>query len=272
MIKVSGIDVGTSTIKIVHLEYGAEGCKILGTGLYEVGNARIKTLAREAYEDSISSFGLDKMDYIAATGSGKDMVSFAHRSFYDITAHARGAHYLYPNTRSVLDVGFYNAKAMNINERAKVMQFKYNDKCAAGSGKFLESVADALDLELEDMGDLSNKSTEPLKVSSVCAVYAETEIINLKTAKHKREDIVKAVHDSIAERLVVLLEHINSQSELTITGGVSKNGGMVNSIGERLRGAGRELKINVDSEYSTYAGALGAALWGGYRYFSGKTA
>ncbi len=278
MVKVSGIDLGNSTIKVLHLDYEKNGWEIAGKGIYEIGNARISKILVEAYNDMLSRHGLKASDitYVAATGAGREIVDFADRKFSDVTSHAFGACHLFRRIEpdaivgSVLDVGAQYARAMTISDKGVVLQFRFNDKCAGGSGRFLENVADALEVELDDIGEMSNRSIQTIKVSSVCAVYAETEIINLKTAGYPVKDILKAVHNSIAERLVSLLVQINAQPVLAVTGGVSKNIGVIRSLEERLVAHGVKMEVCFDYENSVYAGALGAALLGGYRHHHRK--
>jgi predicted CoA-substrate-specific enzyme activase len=201
----------------------------------------------------------DDVEYRASTGFGRYQVPFRDLAITEITCHAVGAVHLFPRTRIVLDIGAQNCRAMSIRETGQVVHFRLNGKCAAGGGRFLERVARGLELELGSIGPLSLRASDPKPISSVCAVLAESEIINQVTAGHKVEDILSGVHDSLAERIAAQMRQVGIQEEVTLTGGVALNPGMVKALEHRLG-----VRINVDPS-AEYAGALGAAILSGWR-------
>ena len=271
MALVAGIDVGTRMTKGVLVDYpnpagGEAGPAMDGTGrlLSRVAvptGARLEEAARATLEKLAAAAGVmtSRVEYIASTGYGRYQVPFRHVQITDVTCHAVGARYLFPGTRSVLDIGAMNSRAMRIADSGRVISFRMNDRCASGAGRFLERVARALEVELTEIGELSNRSHDPQPISSVCAVLAESEVINHVTAGAKVEDILRGAHNSIAERIVALLRQVGVEPEITLTGGVTKNSGMVRALEERL-----QTHVNVSGD-AEYAGAIGAALLGGSR-------
>ncbi len=227
--------------------------------------ARLEEAARTALEQLTAAAGPalsagSRIEYVASTGYGRYQVPFRHVQITDITCHAVGARYLFPQTRSVLDIGAMNSRAMRIADTGRVVSFRMNDRCASGAGRFLERVAKALEVELTEIGELSTRSADPQPISSVCAVLAESEVINHVTAGAKVEDILRGAHNSIAERIVALLRQVGVEPEITLTGGVTKNCGMVRALEERL-----QARVNVSND-AEFAGAIGAALLGGSRH------
>jgi predicted CoA-substrate-specific enzyme activase len=192
--------------------------------------------------------------YIASTGYGRYLVPMRQIQITDISCHAFGARHLFPNTVSVLDVGAQNAKAMRIDDHGRVVKFRMNDKCASGAGRFLERVAKGLELELEEIGQLSLRSKDPQPISSICAVLAESEVINLVTTGYPVEDILMGTQLSISDRIVAMIRQVGTEGEITLTGGITKNAGMVKALEQKI---GKQLNVCADSEY---AGAIGACL------------
>jgi predicted CoA-substrate-specific enzyme activase len=174
----------------------------------------------------------------------------------DLTCHARGALEHFPGTRSVIDVGAQSTRAMRVEPNGRVSAFRMNDKCAAGAGRFIERIARSLDVPLENVGTLSLESREPVEISSVCAVLAESEVINHVTAGCTVENILSGAHRSIADRVAGLLKQIGLKEEVTLSGGMSRNAGMLAAL-EHVLG----VKLNVHPE-AEFGGAHGAALWG----------
>lgn len=251
---VAGIDVGTRMTKAVVADPGGT---ILAQVSVETG-VRLEKAAERAFEQVVHEANLprDTVRYVAATGYGRYQVLFRQVQITEVTCHAAGALYLFPGTRSVLDIGAMNSRAMRISEVGRVLAFRMNDKCASGAGRFLERVARALELELPQIGEISLRSEDPQPISSVCAVLAESEVINHVTAGKKVEDILRGAHNSISERIVALLRQVGIAPEVTLTGGVTKNLGMVDALEERL-----QFRLNV-SPQAEFAGAIGAALLG----------
>jgi predicted CoA-substrate-specific enzyme activase len=254
MILTAGIDVGAGTTKAVIMEEGARAVARTSrrTGPY------LEEAAREGLRDVLAEAGLtqDDLAYVATTGYGRYQLPERDIQITEITCHGRGAQFLFPATRCVLDVGAQTSRAIRVNERGKVVKFRMNDRCAAGAGRFLERVCKALELRLEDLGPLSLRSEEPTTISSICAVLAESELINQVTEGRRVEDIVRGAHNSIADRIVALLRQVGLEGEITLTGGLVQNAGMVRALEERL---GSRLNASPDN---VFAGSLGAAILG----------
>lgn len=257
---VAGVDVGTRMTKavVVGEDGRVTGRAVLPTGHDLAGAARRaldRALAESAKSPGNSGDGAAPPPaYVASTGFGRYQVPFRDVQITEITCHGRGAVALAQGTRSVLDVGAMNARAMRIDPNGRVRSFRMNDKCASGAGRFLERVAKGLELDLGDIGPMSLRAKAPQPISSICAVLAESEVINLVTVGHAVEDILAGTHQSIAGRIAALLRQVGVEPEVTLTGGVTKNIGMVRALGERL---GVPVKVHPEAEY---AGALGAAL------------
>jgi predicted CoA-substrate-specific enzyme activase len=252
MTLVAGIDVGTRTTRVVLLDQQAAR---LAQAAQESG-ARLEAAAEAALAAACAQAGIDRgeISYIASTGYGRYRVPFRQIQITEMTCHAVGALRLCPATRTVLDMGAMNSRALRIAENGRVLAFRMNDRCASGAGRFVERVARALEIRLEEVGALSLRSLDPQPISSICAVLAESEVINHVTAGKPIEDILRGVHNSIADRVVALVRQVGVTGEVTLTGGLTKNAGMVRAIEERLG-----CRVNV-SEDGEFAGALGAAL------------
>jgi predicted CoA-substrate-specific enzyme activase len=210
--------------------------------------------ARRAVDRALGDLGETRASYVASTGFGRYQVPFRDAQITEITCHGRGAVALSPGIRSVLDIGAMNARAMRIDAAGRVRAFRMNDKCASGAGRFLERVAKGLEMDLGDIGPLSLRASAPQPISSICAVLAESEVINLVTQGQNVEDILAGTHESIAGRIAALLRQVGVEPEVALTGGVTKNIGMVRALEQRLS---MPVVVHPDAEY---AGALGAAL------------
>ncbi len=250
---VAGVDVGSTQTKCVIMDMNK---KIIGRALIRTG-ANVVKAAEKVFEKAITELDIhpDEVAYIVGTGYGRYKVVFGHAQITEISCHAKGAVFVFPNTRTVLDIGGQDTKAMKVDARGEVLDFCMNDKCAAGTGRFLEAAADVMGLSLEDIGPVSLESNKPIKMTNVCTVFVESEILSHLAWGKKREDILAGVHHSIATRAVGLMRRVGLEDEITFTGGVSKNIGMVRALEHVL---GR--KINVSSD-SHFMGAIGAALF-----------
>lgn len=270
MIKTMGIDVGSSSIKIAIMDYPtqaeAKQPEISHLNFQRIRRRPPEKVIQECFEQALTETGLKKegLDYIASTGEG-DLVTFRRGHFYGMTTHARGANFLFPETRSVIDMGALHARAIRIDERSRVMQYKMTGQCAAGSGQFVENISRYLGVSMEEVGPLSLQSKQPQMVSNICAVLAETDVINMVSRGIATCDILRGIHESISTRLTKLLKAINAESPLTLTGGMAHDAGLVEALKARLVQDGLDMTLNVHP-YSMYAGALGAALWAGFRY------
>jgi benzoyl-CoA reductase subunit D len=262
-----GIDIGSGVIKSVLFRVDGGKQEWLAKRSERIRSRDPMTLAREGYEGVLADagFGPDEVDYIATTGEGEN-VKFATGHFYSMTTHARGGVFLDPSARAVVDVGALNGRAIYIDERGKVLSYKMTSQCASGSGQFLENIARYLGVAVEEIGPLSQSSQEPEKVSSICAVLAETDVINMVSRGIKTPDILKGIHLSMASRIVKLLKVTGiKEGTALLTGGLALDTGLLGAIREEMVNE----KVNVTAKShpdSIYAGAIGAALWGAYRH------
>ena len=263
-----GIDIGSGAIKSVLFRHDDDGnVEWLAKRCERIRSRDPMTLAREGYEGVIADAGLTKDDvaYIATTGEGEN-VKFATGHFYSMTTHARGGVYLEPSARGIVDIGALNGRAIYVDERGKVLSYKMTSQCASGSGQFLENIARYLGVAVEEIGPLSQSAKDPEKVSSICAVLAETDVINMVSRGIATPDILKGIHLSMASRIVKLLKVTGIKSGTALlTGGLALDSGLLAAIQEEMVAE----KVNVttvSNPDSIYAGAIGAALWGAYRH------
>ncbi|MDT8273615.1 MAG: acyl-CoA dehydratase activase, partial [Desulfomonilia bacterium] len=202
-----------------------------------------------------ASLSLADIAYIVGTGYGRKSISFADTVESEIVCHGKGAFWLMPEVRMVIDIGGQDAKAIRLDHTGNVVRFVYNDRCASGTGRFLEVMAGAMDIPIEHMGEVSARACSPVNISNQCIVFAETEIISLINAGTAVPDIVSGLHRSLAHRVAALARGIELENEITMTGGVAKNAGMFSALEEAL---GRKLrKMETDPQI---IGAIGAAL------------
>ena len=248
----AGVDVGSTTSKAVILDGDRQ---ILGTSLLPTG-ANVVRAAERAFREALTAAKRDEEEagYVIGTGYGRYKISFGDDQVTEIGCHARGAHFLFPDTRTIVDIGGQDTKAISVDERGEVVDFSMNDKCAAGTGRFLDACANVLGMTLEEIGPASLRSEKALRITNVCTVFVESEIISQLARGEKVEDILRGVHQAIAGRTAGLVRRVGTNPAVTFTGGVSRNGGMVKSLEEKLA-----VPVNV-SPLSQWMGALGAAL------------
>ena len=262
-----GIDIGSGAVKSVLFRSEGEQHEWLAKRSERIRSRDAMTLAQEGFDAVLAEAGLDRddIDYIATTGEGEN-VQFATGHFYSMTTHARGGVFLDPSARAVVDIGALNGRAIYIDGRGKVLSYKMTSQCASGSGRFLENIARYLGVALEEIGPLSISSKEPEKVSSICAVLAETDVINMVSRGIATADILKGIHQSMASRIVKLLKITGIKTGTAlVTGGMAMDTGLLAAIQEELLAE----KVTVTARShpdSIYAGAIGAALWGAYRH------
>jgi predicted CoA-substrate-specific enzyme activase len=260
MQRVAGIDIGSGFTKAVIVgppRAGDAPPKVLGRGRVATGTD-LEKAATLALAAALAEAGLKKDDvsYVATTGFGRSTVSFRDIQITEITSGARGAHFLFPEANAVLDIGSQSTRAVTMDANGKVEHFKTNDKCAAGSGSFIVRAVKYLQIPLETVGDIALGSTNPQAISSICAVLAESEIINHVSAGVGIEDIVGGIYASLADRASMLLKRAGTQLEVVLIGGVAIQKGMVKALEAKLK-----TKVRVP-EYPEYVCALGAALLG----------
>lgn len=253
MIYAAGIDVGSTQTKGIIIN---EKKEIVGRSLVPTG-AYVTRAAERCFDEALKNSGLKKEDvaYLIGTGYGRYKVTFGDAQITEIGCHARGASYLFPGTRTVIDMGGQDAKGIKVGEDGEVKDFVMNDKCAAGTGRFLGNAADALNLSLDDIGERSLHAKHPVRLTTVCTVFVESDIMSYLAQDKKVEDILGGVHSAIAARTISLIRRVGIEPEVTFTGGVSRNIGMVRALEEKLG-----MKLNVSPE-SHFTGALGASLF-----------
>jgi len=260
----AGIDIGSGAVKAVLFD----GDTWLGKRVERIRRRDPFELARQTFDELLAENELTEKQvaYIATTGEGEN-VKFATGHFYSMTTHARGGVYLNPEARAVVDVGALNGRAIYIDERGKVLSYKMTSQCASGSGQFLENIARYLGVAVEEIGTLSRQSKNPEKVSSICAVLAETDVINMVSRGIATPDILKGIHLSMASRLVKLLKVTGiTKGMVLMTGGLALDAGLLAAVQEELvteKISGLAITSHPDS---IFAGAVGAALWGAYRH------
>jgi benzoyl-CoA reductase subunit D len=264
----AGIDVGTGAVKTALFKV-EDGKDIwLSRSVLRIRQRDPIELARVAYDNALEDAGIrpNEVDYVATTGEGES-APFSTGHFYSMTTHARGAIYLDPESRAALDVGSLHGRAIRIDERGKVLSYKMTSQCASGSGQFLENIARYLGIAQEEIGTLSRQADNPEVVSSICAVLAETDVINMVSRGISASNILKGIHLSMAARLSKLLKSTGAvQGVLMVTGGLALDKGLVAALEEDIANI-KDMKTVVRSHAdSIYAGAIGAALWGAYRF------
>lgn len=264
---VAGVDVGSRMTKavVVAADDPDRNGPILGRAcLYTQFD--LAAAAERALGAALADAGASRPDaaYVAATGYGRYQAAERDLQVTEITCHARGAVALMPDVRTLLDVGAQNARAMRVLPTGRVVSFRMNDKCASGAGRFIERVARALEVDLDRVGPLSLQGEKPCEISSICAVLAESEVINHVTNGESVPNILQGTHLSIAERLCSMVRQVGLEEPFGLTGGVARNRGLVHALEERL---GVAVHLHRDSEY---AGAYGAALLGRQRLLASK--
>ncbi len=251
---VCGIDVGARTAKVALLDPGApEGFRYW---IADTGHDPART-GRRLFEEALAAWGARPEDVACtlATGYGRASLPFATSTVTEITCHARGVRHFFADVRTVLDVGGQDSKVIALDERGAVSDFAMNDRCAAGTGRFLEIVARILDLDLDQLGEVAAQAALPATITSMCAVFAESEVVGLLARGTKREDVLAGVHASIASRVATLASRLAVREPVVFTGGVAKNAAMVHAVCRALS----LNQVGVPSEPQV-TGALGAAL------------
>jgi predicted CoA-substrate-specific enzyme activase len=250
---VAGVDIGSITAKTVTID---EQKRILSSTIVHQGIVN-QEAAWSCLQAALEKAGIrrEALAFLVTTGYGRNLVTFGDRSITEITCHAAGVHHLLPEVRTVIDVGGQDSKVIALDEQGRVATFRMNDKCAAGTGRFLEVMAHALGVELTALGEVALQSQHPAPVSSVCTVFAESEVVSLAARGFPKVDIVGGIHEAIANRLSSMVRAVGVREQIVMTGGVAKNQGVVRAL-ERLLG----VPIVVPPE-PQIIGALGAALF-----------
>lgn len=227
----AGVDVGNKFVKAVIMKDG----QVLSKSMVLSGFDQ-KVAASDAFERAVSEAGIGKNDvkFVVATGAGKGEVIYAIDTVTEVGADAKGATFLVPSARAVIDVGAEEGRAIKCDDKGKIVDFAINEKCAAGAGSFTEAMSRALEVPLEEMGPLALKSDKHVPMNAQCAVFAESEVVSLIHAKTSKEDISKAVHDAIAARIISMSRRVGVEKDLVMTGGVGNNVGFIRALGDGL--------------------------------------
>jgi benzoyl-CoA reductase subunit D len=263
-----GIDIGSGVVKTALFKTENGNSEWLARRVERIRRRDNLQLAKAGYDEVLEEAGLKPadVDYVATTGEGEN-VKFATGHFYSMTTHARGAIFLNPEARAVVDIGALNGRAIFIDERGKVLAYKMTSQCASGSGQFLENIARYLGVAVEEIGPLSKSAQTPEKISSICAVLAETDVINMVSRGIPTPDILKGIHLSMASRLVKLLKVTGiMKGTVLLTGGLALDVGLLLAVQEELANEKITGLTVVSHPDSICAGAIGAALWGAFRH------
>jgi len=247
----AGVDIGSTMTKVVLMDKSGN----LLSAIKGPTGPEYRQLANEVMRQALeqASLQIDDISYIVATGYGRLNVPFADRQITELSCHARGVSSLFPNVRTAIDIGGQDAKCMKI-DNGRLTNFVMNDKCAAGTGRFLEVTAATLGIRLEDMGDISLKATKKIQLSNLCTIFAQQEVVALLSRGEKLENILAGLHDALANRVAALARRLGIEPDLVLTGGGAKNTGMVRAMKESL---GCEILV---PEEPLLTGALGAAI------------
>lgn len=247
----AGVDIGSTMTKIVLTD--TDG-RVLSAIKGPTGPEH-RQLANEVMKTALEQAGLQLKDisYVVATGYGRFNVPFADRQITELSCHAKGVSSLFPNVRTAIDIGGQDAKCLKIHN-GKLIDFVMNDKCAAGTGRFLEVIAATLNIRLDDLGDIALKSTKKIQISNFCTIFAQQEVVSRLSEGEKLEDVIAGLHDALASRVAALARRLKIEPDVVLTGGVAKNIGMVKAMKENL---GCELLVPEDP---LITGAMGAAI------------
>jgi len=249
---VAGVDSGSTTTKAILLDRQR---KVVAFAILPTG-ADSRDASRIALSRALAEIGAEPSDlaFVVATGYGREIASEAKGTVTEITCHARGVHALMDPVRTIIDIGGQDSKAIRINGQGRVQDFAMNDKCAAGTGRFLEVMSRSLGVPLQAMGDRAGKATRDVRVSSMCTVFAESEVVSLVAKGEKVEDILNGIHQAIADRVASLALRVRLELPVAVTGGVAMNSGVVRALEARL-----ETRVSVPED-PQLTGALGAAM------------
>jgi predicted CoA-substrate-specific enzyme activase len=250
---VAGVDVGAATAKTAILKDG----EFISHAIMPTGDV-VTQAAEDITKEALDKVGLSMsdLDHVVSTGYGRHMVKFTDKAVSEIICHAKGVNFLIPSARSIIDIGGQDSKVIGMREDGTVRDFVMNDKCAAGTGRFLEVMATVLSATIETMGSISLTSENPSTITSTCTIFAESEIVSLRAEAAKREDMIAGLHRAVARRVVIMGKTVGYIDDVVFTGGVAKNSGVLKFLEELL-----ETKIVLPEE-PQIMGALGAALFG----------
>lgn len=266
-----GIDAGSSAIKVAVVQQtGGEGHDathaVVGKAQRRIRGRDFDDVLQSAMEDALAQAGVrqDELAYIATTGEAEG-VEFRTGHFYSMTTHARGGLFLCPDARAAMDVGALHGRVIKMDERGKVLGYRMTNQCASGSGQFLENISRYLGVTRDELGELSKSGETPEKVSGICAVLAETDVINMVSRGISTANILKGIHISMGQRCLKLCKSAKATGVIVLTGGLAHDEGLVAAMDEisEEKKFGFDLRVHPDS---VYAGAIGAGIWGLFRH------
>lgn len=260
-----GVDIGGSYVKAVLVNY-SDHPQVIDKNSEKIRKRNPADVATEIVNHLLEKNNLcyEDVAYLASTGEG-ELLTRKKGHFYSMTTHSKGGEFLCPGARTVVDMGALYVRAIKIGERARVLDYKMTGQCASGSGQFIENISRYLGLAIEEVGDISLQSNNPEVPSGICAVLAETDVINMVSRGITTPDIIKGIHLSVASRIIKLLTALKAESPIMLGGGLAANKGMVEAIRELLKESKYNYEI-VTHPDAIYTGAIGAALWGGFRH------
>lgn len=249
----AGIDIGSQSTDVVIIDSNRE---IVSYAIHHTG-AYHKKIASDALNDACKKIGIkpDSLKTIVGTGYGRKNIDVANHQLTEISCHAKGVNYLYPDVRTVLDIGGQDSKVIKIDENGNVCDFLMNEKCAAGTGRFIEVMARVMEVDLDEFSKLGLEADKLVELSSVCTVFAESEVISSIAEGEKKEDIINGIHNSICNRVISMMERLGLENDFAMTGGVAKNIGFTELLARKIG-----CKIHL-AEEPQIVGALGAALF-----------
>ncbi len=253
----AGVDVGSTQTKAVIMEdTGGGGPRLVARALVDTG-ANVQKAAEHGFLAACREAAIpaQEVGFVVGTGYGRYKITFGNAQMTEITCHARGASFLCPGTRTVIDMGGQDSKAISVGAKGEVLDFVMNDKCAAGTGRFLSNAADVMGISLDEVGPLSLQGKHPVKITTVCTVFVESDILSYLAQGKKAEDILNGVHLAIARRTVSLARRVPIEPQISLTGGVARNLGMVRALEQVL---GATLQVSAEAHFT---GAIGAALF-----------
>jgi benzoyl-CoA reductase subunit D len=273
MIVSAGIDVGSSAVKVAIMASARGGgrsrpdARVLARTCERIRRRDQRHVIELAWRRALDEAGMTErdVDYLATTGEG-ELVEQRTGHFYGMTAHARGALFLDPEARAVLDAGALHARAIKMDEAGRVLAYRMTSQCASGSGQFLENIARYLGVTLDEVGELSRQADAPEKISGVCAVLAETDAINMVSRGISLPNILAGIHESMAQRFVKLLRSCEAGGVVLVTGGLAADEGLTAAMDTACRKHKTLDAVIRVHPHAVFAGALGAALWGAYRH------
>ena len=248
----AGIDIGSLTAKALLIEEN----EILGFKIIRVKKTPVES-AESVFEALLSETGINKDDvkFVVSTGYGRDNIPFSNKSMTEITCHGLGAHFLIPSIRTIIDIGGQDCKVIAVDRTGKLVEFAMNEKCSAGTGRYLEIMADLLHISLKELGALSLKSKTPVQLKSTCSIYAQAEVLQHISSGVKKPNIAAGINKAMAERVLSMTRRVKIRPDIVISGGVAKNVGVVGYLEEMLDA--KFLKMPIDPQI---IGALGAAV------------